>query len=283
MMRRILTRISIFWRVIRGNPLWLAGYTIVFLGFVLMIFAPVIAPFPPEEPNPFDVLQPPNLVHFFGTDATGMDIFSRVVWATRIDLSIALVGTAFSILLGVPLGVVGGFYRGWGSGVILRSADLIQSFPVFVLALALVALSGQNIMNLIYVIAFVNMPIFLRLTRSDVLVLRSKPFVEAGRCLGKGELNLAFTYILPNAYTPALIQGSISTGFAILLTAGLSFIGAGVRTPTAEWGAIISAGAENIVTGEWWIAFFPGLAIAFFVLGFALVGDSLKRLLSPGG
>ncbi|MFQ5914163.1 MAG: ABC transporter permease [Nitrospinota bacterium] len=282
-MNAVLTRLAFFSRVVRGNPLWLTGYTIVGLGFALMIFAPLIAPFPPEEPNPFDTLQAPNPTHWFGTDATGMDIFSRVVWATRVDLSIAVLGTALSIFLGVPIGVLAGFYRGWGSGLILRIADLIQAFPVFILALVLVALTGQNILNLIYVIAFVNMPIFLRLTRSDVLVLRSKAFVEAGRCLGKSELNLAFTYVLPNAYAPALIQGSISAGFAILLTAGLSFIGAGVRVPTPEWGSIISTGAENMVTGEWWISFFPGVAIAISVLGFALVGDSLKRLLSPGG
>jgi peptide/nickel transport system permease protein len=151
------------------------------------------------------------------------------------------------------------------------------------LALVLVALTGQKIINLIYVIAFVNAPIFLRLTRSSALVLRSKSFVEAGRCLGKSDLNLAFTYILPNAYAPSLIQSSISTGFAILLTAGVSFVGAGVRVPTPEWGSMISVGAENMVTGEWWVSFFPGLAIAVFVLGFALVGDSMKRLLAPGG
>ncbi|MBI2880525.1 MAG: ABC transporter permease [Candidatus Tectomicrobia bacterium] len=282
-MKGVLSRLGFLGRVIRGNPLWLTGYVIVGLGFALMIFAPLIAPFPPEAPNPFDTLQPPNLTHWFGTDATGMDVFSRVVWASRVDLSIAILGTVLSILLGVPLGVLAGFYRGWGSAVILRMADLIQAFPVFVLALVLVALTGQKITNLVYVIAFVNMPIFLRLTRSSVLVLRNKPFVEAGRCMGKSEWNLAFTYILPNAYAPSLIQASISIGFAILLTAGLSFVGAGVRVPTPEWGSIISTGAENMVTGEWWISFFPGLAIAVFILGFALVGDSMKRLLAPGG
>ena len=282
-MIRFLIQLRTSWKVIKEDPLWLTGYTIVALGFVLMAFAPLIAPFPPEEPNPFDILQSPNLTHWFGTDATGMDIFSRVVWATRVDLSIAILGTVLSIVLGVPIGVIAGFYRGWGSSLILRIADLIQAFPVFILALVLVALTGQKIINLIYVIAFVNMPIFLRLTRSSVLVLRSKLFVEAGRCLGKSELNLAFTYILPNAYAPSLIQASISTGFAILLTAGVSFVGAGVRVPTPEWGSMISIGAENMVTGEWWISFFPGLAIALFVLGFALVGDSMKRLLAIGG
>jgi peptide/nickel transport system permease protein len=282
-MRRVMRRSGRAWRLIRGNPVWLTGYGIVALGFLLMILAPVIAPFAPEAPSPGDILQPPSLTHPFGTDATGMDVFSRVIWATRVDLAIAVAGTAISILLGVPLGVLAGFYRGWGSSAILRLADLVQAFPVFVLALVLVALTGQQIVNVVYVIAFVNMPIYLRLTRSDVLVLRGKPFIEAGRCLGKNNLNLAATYVLPNAYTPAFVQASISIGWAILLTAGLSFVGAGVRVPTPEWGSMIGVGAENMVTGEWWISFFPGLAIAVFVLGFALVGDSMKRLLAPGG
>jgi peptide/nickel transport system permease protein len=222
-----------------------------------------------------------------GTDVSGMDIFSRVIYSGRIDLTIALFGTLFSLLIGSPLGLIAGYFSGtkgvwgWISEGIMRSADVLQAFPVFVLAIGLVAALGQSVRNVIFAIAFVNAPIYLRLLRTQALSLRERRFVEAARVAGNSELRIVFRHILPNAAAPAIVQLSVTMGWAVLLTAGLSFVGAGVEVPTPEWGSMIAVGAQNMITGQWWPALFPGIAIALTVLGFALVGDSLEFMLDP--
>lgn len=266
---------------LRNERLFLIGYGIVICVIFLAILAPLVTPYDPIEVNPAEVLQPPSGNHLFGTDSVGMDIFSRVVFATRIDLSIAFIGTFLSVIMGVLLGVIAGFRSGILSSVILRVADIIQSFPVFVLAMVLVAVTGNKVSNVIYAIAFVNAPIYLRLTRSVVLSIRGRLFVDAARVVGNSEAKIIINHILPNALTPAFVQASVNLGWAILLTAGLSFVGAGVRAPTPEWGSMISIGAPNMITGEWWMSFFPGVVLGITVLGFALVGDSIRLYADP--
>jgi peptide/nickel transport system permease protein len=270
-----------YWEKTRKEPLFLMGYAIVISVILMAIFAEWIAPYDPIEASPYEVLLPPSSEHLFGTDSVGMDIFSRVIFASRIDLSIAFVGTFLSVALGVPLGVISGFRAGLSSSVILRSADIVQSFPVFVLAMVLVAVTGNNVTNIIYAIAFVNAPIYLRLTRSVVLSIRERLFVDAARVSGNSEGQIIFNHVLPNSWTPALVQASVNLGWAILLTAGLSFVGAGVRAPTPEWGSMISIGAPSMITGEWWMSFFPGVVLGLSVLGFALVGDSIRLYADP--
>ena len=222
-----------------------------------------------------------------GTDVAGMDIFSRVIAAPRIDLTIALVSSLIAFVLGVVLGVISGFFAGapgLGRGLsegIMRAADILQAFPIFIFALALVGFRGPGVENVIAALAFLNIPYFLRVTRGSVLQVRERPFVEAARCAGNAELRVAFVHVMPNALTPALANISPGIGFAILLTAALSFVGAGVPKPTPEWGSMISIGAPNMMTGQWWTAFFPGLALGVTVLGYALVGDGLRDYLDP--
>jgi peptide/nickel transport system permease protein len=259
----------------------LVGWIIVILDLVLIFLAPVLAPFPPETTIAADSRQAPNVTHWFGTDATGLDIFSRVIYAPRVDLTIAILGNLIALAIGIPLGLLTGFYQGLWVALLLRIADVIQSFPVFVLAMVLVAVSGVSIQNVILAIAFVQGPIYLRLIRGDVLSLRKRRFVDAARCVGNNDLSILYRHVLPNSAPPAAIQFSVNLGFAVLLTAGLSFVGAGVRVPTPEWGSMVSIGAPAMITGEWWMAFFPGLAIALTVLGFALVADSLHVILDP--
>lgn len=272
---------------LRHNPTTLVGVVLA-LGFILLIvIAPLITPFGPEEMIPAHALQAPSMVHFFGTDASGLDVYSRVVYAARIDLTIALIATGLALAIGVPLGAIAGYLdrvKGIGgilTEVLMRAMDVIQAFPVFILTMALVAALGPNAFNVILAVAFVNAPVFLRLIRGEVLAVREKPFVEAARCLGNSDLQIVLKHVLPNSLGPALIQASVTMGWAILLTAGLSFVGAGVSMPTAEWGIMISVGARNLITGEWWPALFPGIALGLAVLGFALVGDGLQLFLDP--
>lgn len=265
----------------RTHPGFTVGLVIVFVNLFLMVFGSGLAPYNPFEANPAVVRQPPSMEHIFGTDPNGMDIFSRVIYAPRIDLTIALVGTAISLVIGILLGGYTGFWDNWFSTFIERVADLLQAFPPFVLAMALVAVTGQKIQNVIYVIAFLNIPIYLRLVRGDVITVKSRTYVEAGICVGGSRTWVLFRHVLPNVISSALTQASVNIGWAILMTSGLSFIGAGVAVPTPEWGAMIAVGASTIIMGEWWSSVFPGIAIVTAALGFALVGDGLQVFFDP--
>jgi len=275
------------WRFARTQPGFLFGLVVIVVTVFLALFGPWIAPYGPEEALSGQAVLPPNADHWMGTDISGMDIFSRVIAAPRIDLTIALISTAVAFAAGVVLGVISGFFAGarglWAllSNAIMRGADIFQAFPLFIFALALVGFRGPSIQNVIVALAFLNIPFFLRVTRGAVLHVRERPFVEAARCVGGSGLRIAFVHVMPNALTPALANLSPTIGFSILLTSALSFVGAGVPIPTPEWGSMIAIGAPNMMTGQWWTALFPGLALGVTILGYALVGDGLRYYLDP--
>ncbi|MEQ8348528.1 MAG: ABC transporter permease [Sneathiellaceae bacterium] len=272
---------------LRARPMFALGYAIVIAVVLMAVFAPWIAPYPPETANPEDYLQPPNWNHLLGTDATGMDVLSRLIYAPRVDLTIAIVGTLISAVVGTLIGTIVGYYqqlggvRSFGAGFVMRSADVLQAFPVFVFAIALVAIFGQSLQSIIAAIAFVNAPIYLRLMRSQVLSIRNMRFVEAAYVSGASDMSIMLRHIIPNAMAPVLSQLSVNIGWSVLLTAALSFVGAGVEAPTPEWGSMIAMGFQNIITGQWWPSVFPGIALALTVFGFALVGASVEILADP--
>jgi peptide/nickel transport system permease protein len=284
----------------RADWLLRVGVFIVALAVFLAMFGPWIAPFDPTKTTPNVSTPPPPLtqwpgllwtaavaenpggVHWFGTDASGFDIFSRVIAAPRVDLTIALVANGLSLLLGVSLGLVCGYFRNWGTELLMRVSDVLQSFPVFISAMILVALGGRSIANIVIALAFLYTPIYIRLTRAEVMGQKVRGYVEAARAIGHSEWAIAFRHVLPNSLTPALVQSSVTIGFAILLTAGLSFVGAGVQPPTPEWGLMISTGANQIILGEWWPSVFPGIAISITVFGFAVLGNALERRYAAG-
>ncbi len=257
----------------------LIGLLPMIVWLAIAICAPLLTGYSPIKAIPADALQAPSALHWFGTNNTGTDVFARVVYGARLDLFIGIVsvGVAFSIAL--PIGAFAGYFRSWWSGLIMRTIDFLQSFPIFVLAMTFVAVLGPRISNVIVILGLLNIPIFVRLTRNEVLVLREATFVEAARCVGNRDLRLIMFHILPNAFGPALAQVSINVGWALLLTAGLSFVGAGLQPPAPEWGLQISEGADNIISGQWWISLFPGLALGLCVLSFALAGDYARKLL----
>jgi peptide/nickel transport system permease protein len=279
---------SELWRFARTRPSMIFGFVVIAINLVLALIGPLIAPFPTQAPAGASLI-PPNATHWFGTDVSGMDIFSRVLAAPRVDLTIALVSTTVAFACGVALGVLSGFFAGstaiarFFSGTIMRAADIFQALPLFVFALALVGFSGPSTRNVIMALAFLNIPFFLRLTRGAVLQVRSRTFVEAAICAGNTELRAAFVHVMPNSIVPALVHFSTTIGFSILLTAGLSFVGAGVPPPTPELGLMIKVGAQNMMTGQWWTALMPGLVLAVTVLAFSLFGDNLRIFLDPTG
>lgn len=279
--------IKFFLAVLRLRPLFATGYIIIGTIILMAIFAPLITPFDPIKADPANYLKPPGWPYLMGTDATGMDILSRVIYAPRVDLTIALVGTLLSALIGVALGVVAGYYEsagGWrnfASGFVMRAADVQQAFPVFVFAVAVVAVMGQSVQSIVIAIVFVSAPTYLRLMRSQTLSIRRLRYVEAAYISGASDIQIMLRHVIPNAIAPVLAQLSVNIGWAIIITAALSFIGAGVEAPTPEWGSMIAMGFQSIVTGHWWPSIFPGLALAVTVFGFALIGSSVELLSDP--
>lgn len=270
-----------FFRYMLKRPGYTIGLIIVATSIFLIFFGRALAPFPPETAFSGLERRPPSAEHLFGTDSVGMDVFSRVLAGTRIDVTIALVGTFLSLVIGIPLGLIIGYYNNFFSELIARGLDLIQSIPVFVLAMVLVAVRGGGVVNIIMAIAFVNAPIYARMMRGQTLEQKGKAYVEASRCAGNPDSVIIFKHILPNGLAPVFAQATVNLGMAIMLSAGISFIGAGVQSPTAEWGLMVSMGTNEIILGQWWTSFFPGVAIAVTVLGYSLLGDALQHYLDP--
>jgi peptide/nickel transport system permease protein len=265
---------------------------VVLFGVILFLaaFGPLIAPQPTEIAQPNHRLLAPSSAHWFGTDTNGIDIFSRVLAAPRTDVVVALVATVISLVIGTGLGLVAGYLEtsprraaSISGEAMLRLLDVLQAFPVFIFAMVLVAIRGATVTNLIIAIAFVNFPVFLRLVRTEVLRLHREPYIEAARAIGNSEWRIAVRHVLPNALPPVIVQLSVTIGFAVLLTAGLSFVGAGIAPPTPELGNMISGGASYIVTGQWWASVFPGLALGTMVFVFGAFGEVCGKLVAPLG
>ncbi|MGJ4993334.1 ABC transporter permease [Bradyrhizobium sp. HKCCYLS3077] len=245
------------------------------------IFGPWIVPYDPLASDTASALKPPSAAHWFGTDQLGRDIFSRVVVATRLDTFIAVASVALVFFMGGLAGVAAGFFGGWTDRIVGRIADTIMAFPLFVLAMGIVAALGNTVQNIIIATAIVNFPLYARVARAEANVRRNAGFVQAARLSGNSELRILLGHILPNIMPIMIVQMSLTMGYAILNAAGLSFIGLGVRPPTAEWGIMVAEGASFMVSGEWWIALFPGLALMIAVFCFNLLGDGLRDIVDP--
>lgn len=267
--------------VLTENPVTLAAGTMFLLLVIAAVFGPALVPYDPLASSATESLKPPSWNHWFGTDQLGRDVFSRVVVATRLDLTIAVSAVAISFILGSVLGSLAGFFGGWTDRIVGRITDTIMAFPLFVLAMGIVAALGNTVENIVYATAIINLPFYARVARTEVNVRRSADFVLAARLAGNSSLRLLATQIYPNTLPPMMVQVSLNMGWAILNAAGLSFIGLGVRPPTAEWGIMVAEGAGYIVSGEWWLALFPGAALMFAVFCFNLLGDGLRDLIDP--
>ncbi len=267
--------------VVAENPLSLAAFLLFALLVLLALVGPWLAPFDALASNVGAPLSPPSGAHWFGTDALGRDILSRVMVAARLDLGIAVAAVGLSCVLGGLGGACAGYFGGWTERIVGRISDTIMAFPLFVLAMGIVAALGNTVANIVLATAIINLPFYIRVARAESAVLRNAGFVEAARLAGNSEARLLFHHIIPNILPPMTVQISLNMGWAILNAAGLSFIGLGVRPPAAEWGIMVAEGAQYIVSGEWWIALFPGAVLMLAVFCFNLLGDSLRDLVDP--
>ena len=267
--------------VISENPITGFAFLLFLMFAIAAIFGPYIVPYDPLASNTAQALKPPSWAHWFGTDQLGRDIFSRVVVATRLDMTIAVTSVALVFALGGVSGIAAGYFGGWIDIVVSRLADMIMAFPLFVLAMGIVAALGNTVTNIVIATAIINYPLYARIARAEANVRRDAGFVQAARLSGNSEWRILFTQILPNVMPIMVVQMSLTMGYAVLNAAGLSFIGLGVRPPTPEWGIMVADGASYIVSGEWWIALFPGLALMLAVFCFNLLGDGLRDIVDP--
>jgi peptide/nickel transport system permease protein len=267
--------------VISENPVTGVAFALFVLIVLAAVLGPALVPYDPLASNTDAALKPPSLQHWFGTDQLGRDVFSRVVVAAQLDLFIAVTSVALVFVMGGLAGVAAGFFGGWTDRIVGRIADTIMAFPLFVLAMGIVAALGNTVQNIILATAIVNFPLYARVARAEANVRREAGFILAARLSGNGEFRILLTQILPNIMPIMIVQMSLTMGYAILNAAGLSFIGLGVRPPTAEWGIMVAEGAAFMVSGEWWIAFFPGAALMTAVFCFNLLGDGLRDIVDP--
>lgn len=267
--------------VMGENPVTVVAFLLFLLIVLLALFGPWLAPYDPLATNVASALKPPSWEHLFGTDHLGRDVFSRVIIATRLDLGIALSAVALSFLVGSALGASAGFWGGWTDRIVGRLSDTIMAFPLFVLAMGIVSAMGNSVENIIYATAIINLPFYARVTRAETSIRRNAGYVQAARLCGNSDHRILITQLFPNILPPLMVQLSLNMGWAILNAAGLSFIGLGVRPPDAEWGIMVAEGATYIVSGEWWMALFPGGALMLAVLCFNLLGDGLRDLVDP--
>lgn len=276
---------SSLWRhlrhVVSENPVTGLAFLLFAMFVVLAVFGPYLVPFDPLQTDTGPALQSPSAAHWFGTDHLGRDVFSRVVVATRLDLLISVSAVAISFVLGSAMGCFAGYFGGWTDRITGRLVDTIMAFPLFVLAMGIVAAAGNTVENIVFATAIINLPFYARMARAEVSIRRNAGYVQAARLAGNSELRVLFGHIFPNTLPPMMVQISLNMGWAILNAAGLSFIGLGVQPPAPEWGIMVAEGANFIISGEWWLVIFPGLALMLAVFTFNLIGDGLRDLVDP--
>jgi peptide/nickel transport system permease protein len=276
-------RLHYLWHLVRRNPLFITGVAVVAALVIAALFAPYITPYPQDALhgiNFAEKLKPPSLQHPFGADALGRDIFTRVVFGARMSLKIGLTVILLSLAIGVPLGLIAGFFGGKIDEIIMRLTDMFLAFPPILLPLAIAAALGASIINAMIAISISWFPWYVRLIRAQVLTVREELYVESARSIGVSRPVIISRHILPNVLSPVIIQASMDMGYAILAAASLSFIGVGAKPPTVEWGLMITT-ARAYFLDYWWTVTFPGLAIFVSVLAFNLVGDGLRDILDP--
>jgi peptide/nickel transport system permease protein len=270
-----------FRRRLLRNKLSLVAFCAIVLLIIIAVLAPWIAPSDPNEPDANAVLQRPSWAHVLGTDDYGRDELSRVIIASRVDLLVPIVSTLLALLIGSLIGALSGFRGGWVDQIVMRIMDAVMAFPAFVLAMGLTAAIGSSITNLILVIAVTQVPAYLRQLRAEMLREREMEYAQAAQTIGNPTWRIVFIHLFPNCFPPLIVQATLAMGFALLTLAALSYIGLGIQPPNSEWGEMTSEGAGLMVTGQWWLSLFPGIAIVATVLIFNVVGDGLRDLLDP--
>ena len=269
-----------FWETFYKNKLMLYGGGLVTLLLIISLMAPWLAPYDPGQIDLTNVLTSPSMKHLCGTDQLGRDVFSRMIWGSRISLKVGFAATGVAIIIGAILGAISGYYGGWVDSVVMRFVDIMLCFPTFFLILAVIAFLEPSIWNIMIIIGLTGWMGVTRLVRADFITLRERDFVKAARAIGASDMRIIFLHILPNSMASILVAATLGIAGAILTESALSFLGIGVQPPTPSWGNILTAGKDNIDIA-WWLSLYPGLAILITVVGYNLLGEGIRDLLDP--
>jgi len=270
----------IFWRRFKRNKLAVSGGIIVLALFFIAVSASFISPYDPNDIDRKQVLEPPSPEHPFGTDDLGRDVLSRMIWGSRISISVGFVAVGIATLIGMILGALSGYYGGWPDRIIMRFIDIMLSFPTFFLILAVIAFIGPSIWNIMIIIGLTSWMGVARLVRAEFLSLKEREYVLAARALGVSDIGIIVKHIMVNSMAPVLVSAVLGIASAVLVESALSFLGIGVQPPTPSWGNILTLGKDNIQVA-WWLSVFPGLAILITVLGYNLLGEGIRDSIDP--
>lgn len=268
------------WYALRRNRRAMLGLTFIILLVLVAVFANFIAPYGMRQQNLSNALQSPNMTHWLGTDDLGRDVLSRLIYGTRISLTVGVSAVFVALIVGGILGVLSGYYKGWIDTLIMRFCDILLSIPSILLAIAIVASLGSSLQNMIMAIGLSNIPVFARIIRAGVMSVKEKQFIEAGEALGASDGLIIFKHILPNIMSPIIVQSSMGIATAILSAVGLGFIGLGLEASVAEWGTMLNAGRGYIRTHSY-LTLYPGLVIMITILSFNLLGDGIRDAIDP--
>lgn len=262
-----------------GGPFPLyAGATIIAFWVIVALLTPWIAPYDPIVQDLSQTLQPPSLAHLLGTDNFGRDVLSRIMWSSRIDLQMGIIGVVFPFMIGTIVGSLAGYFGGWVDAIFMRILDVVLAFPFLVLMLSIISILQPGLISFYIAIALVGWVSYARLIRAQVLVLKNSDFVIAGKSLGFSHFRLMFKHILPNSITASIVFSMSDVVLVILAGSSISYLGLGVQPPTAEWGVMIAEG-QNFISTAWWMTTFPGLALVLMAFGFSLLADGLGEKL----
>ncbi len=256
-----------------------AGLVIIVAFVIIAVFAPLIAPYPPNFQVPANLFQPPSAAHIMGTDRYGRDVFSRVIFATRIDLMLAVTSISISYVIGVSIGIVSGYFGKLTDNIIMRVMDILLSFPSILFAIAIAISIGAGFTTVVIAVAVIAIPSFARVARSTVLSTKEELFVMGAVSIGSSKWHVMSRHILPSAVAPTVVLYSLNLGYAILIAAGLTFLGVGIPPPTAEWGGMITEGLQQVVSGDWWLTAFPGIFLTLAIMGFNMLGDAMREVM----
>jgi peptide/nickel transport system permease protein len=274
------SRLRVFARTLLTDKLAIAGLMSLAVVTIGAIVGPILSPYAPTQTNLAIMLESPSLAHPFGTDRYGRDILTRILAGGRVSLFVAVAGVSIAVGIGVPLGAIAGYYERWIGATIMRVADMVFSFPALLLALALVTVLGQSILNVVLAIGLVYWPVFARITRGSVLSVKEEDFIQASRAIGDTDRRIIFAEIMPNVLAPVIVQATISLAVAVLVESSLSFLGLGVPPPDPSWGRMLAASRNFMNQSPWWVIA-PGVAIMITVLSVNFVGDTLRDGLDP--
>ncbi|MGO9611748.1 MAG: oligopeptide ABC transporter permease [Dissulfurispiraceae bacterium] len=272
--------LKIIWNRFKKNSLSLTGLIIIAILASIALSAPLISPYQPTAIDVYNVLSPPTSAHPFGTDELGRDVFTRMIWGSRISLKVGFIAVGIAIAIGTVIGAISGFYGGKVDALLMRFVDIMLAFPTFFLILAVISIVEPSISTIMIVIGLTGWMDVARLVRAEFLTLKEREFVSAARALGISDFRLIFKHIIPNALSPVFVAATFGIAGAILIESGLSFLGLGVQPPEPSWGNILTSGKDNL-TVAWWLSVFPGLAILVTVLSYNLIGEGLRDALDP--